>query len=164
MRILFFLFCIVCFCNCSPSKSPKEKKENAVKVKTESPNWLLGNWKRVGEKEGQQTYENWTLVQPDKYKGVGCTVKGKDTIWREDIVLEKEADIWAFKVKTQGETTATHFKVTKLTPTSFICENPENEFPKKIEYRFDGQNIQAEISGGGPTIPFNFVRMKNEEN
>lgn len=125
-----------------------------------SPKWLLGSWERLGEKEGKRTFEYWKQNEDGEFIGMGCTLEGVDTVWKEDILLSKEKDDWKFNVIAQGDTTATSFLITHLDNKSFICENEMNEFPKKIAYTFDGKNINAVISGGGPTIPFNFKKME----
>lgn len=160
MRYLIFTAAVLFFFGCKESK----KSESPKKVENESlydaPAWLLGSWKRVGEKEGNQTYEYWRQNEEDNFVGMGCTLKGTDTIWREDILLARNANGATFEVVGLGDTVATVFKITEMTKNKFVCENEQNEFPKKIEYAFDGKNINAEISGGGPTIPFHFIRMK----
>lgn len=45
------------------------------------------------------------------------------------------------------------------TDDSFVCENPQHDFPKKITYKLTGNHIYTTISGNGKTIPYNFVRV-----
>jgi len=156
MKYLICVFLFLAFFNCKE----KEKVETENKVTIENLDWLLGNWERVGEKEGNKTYEYWEQNSQSDYVGIGCTLKRLDTIWREDVLIAKGDMGWNFDVRGLGDTVSTIFKITEITKNSFTCENDLNEFPKKIEYAFDGENINAVISGGGPTIPFNFVRMK----
>jgi len=122
--------------------------------------WLIGNWIRVGEKEGNQTYEYWKRRNENTLIGLGCTLQGTDTIWREDVELIKRENGWNFEVVGLGDTVATVFELTQIEANKFVCENALNDFPKKIEYSFDGTNLNAVISGGGPDIPFNFVPLK----
>jgi hypothetical protein len=59
-----------------------------------------------------------------------------------------------------GEKNSTIFRITAMTENGFVCENNQNDFPKKIEYAYNGTNINAVISGGGPEIPFNYIKME----
>lgn len=54
--------------------------------------------------------------------------------------------------------TPTLFKFTQQTDTSFICENPKNEFPKKILYYKDNNQLKAEVSSEDFKIDFVFER------
>ena len=163
MKYLVGLLIITFMISC---KSEKKQHEFDSSDKTEEKSdelpldWLIGSWKRVGEKKGNQTYEYWNRKNDDTLIGVGCTLQGADTVWREDILLIKRADGWKFEVTGLGDSLATVFAVTQLESDNFICENQENDFPKKIQYTFDGTNINATISGGGDPIPFNFVPLK----
>jgi len=121
--------------------------------------WLLGSWQRVNEKEGVQTFEHWKQASNELYLGMGCTLKEGDTIWQEAIQLRKVGKRWDFEVKGKGETKPTVFALTKIEKESFVCENPENEFPKVIGYQKNGTGLSAIISGGGPDITFEFKRI-----
>ena len=146
--------------SCGEIKKQGNKTTEVLKIQSDTPDWLLGSWERVGEKEGNQTYEYWNQNNKGEFIGMGCTLNGGDTIWREDVLLSEGENGWTFEVVGLGDSEATVFKVTHMAKDKFVCKNDQNEFPKKIEYAFDGNNINAVISGGGPTIPFNFVRMK----
>ena len=160
MKYLTYIFIGLLFFSCKEQTKPQNPTAVEASIEVENFEWMLGNWERVGEKEGQKTYEFWTKNNDKEYIGMGCTLKGLDTIWREDVLLADNGNGWNFEVVGLGDSIATVFKLTKINKAGFICENAQNEFPKKIEYAFDGKNINAVISGGGPTIPFNFVKMK----
>lgn len=121
--------------------------------------WLLGSWQRINDKEGQQTFEHWKQASNELYLGMGCTLKDGDTIWKEDIRLRKVEKKWYFEVTGQGEDQATSFILTEINDKSFICKNPENEFPKVISYKESATGLIAEISGGGPHILFEFNKI-----
>jgi hypothetical protein len=160
MKYLLIIITLFISVSCNQSKtkiSTTELLESSIENK---PFGLVGNYERFGEKEGQKTYESWTMNEAGEFIGIGCTLKGGDTIWKENIVLSEENGEWTFDVIGLGDTTTTSFLVTLMEKNRFICVNDLNEFPKKIEYAFDGKGINAEISGGGPTIPFNFKRLK----
>ncbi|MHB0754722.1 hypothetical protein [Polaribacter sp. M15] len=93
---------------------------------SEKPTFLIGEWKRLNDKPGSQTYEMWNT----NLIGMGYTMKGKKRSFQEILSIVKIDDTLHLEVKGVNEK-ATLFKFTNQTDTSFVCENPKNEFPKK---------------------------------
>lgn len=158
-----FLICILFF---SFLWSCKESKPRTTEFNTDTqyePKWLIGNWERIGEKGEKKTYEQWKKKKDGLFIGMGCTLAGTDTVWKENVILSKKNDIWTFEVTGLGDSIPTVFTITEMIKDKFICVNEANDFPKIIEYAFVNDEIHAEISGGGPAIPFNFKRYTNSE-
>lgn len=152
-----FIFCISC--NNSNVETNNYEDVSPVSEAIDNMDWLLGSWERMDEAEGKITHEHWKRISDKEYKGLGCTMVEKDTVWQENMSLIHNDSIWIFKVKGTNAEQATIFNFTDLTKNSFTCENEENEFPKKIEYYKDKEYLKAKISGGGPEIPFQFKKM-----
>ena len=74
--------------------------------------------------------------------------------------LVKQNNQWNVSVSIPSEPQATVFKVTQIDSYSFICENELNDFPKKIEYWFEGKNLKAKISNSDMEIAFDFEKIK----
>ena len=129
------------------------------KAGDESFDWLLGNWERTNEKEGRETLETWNKVTDSEYTGYGATLENGDTLWYENIKLVKSNNLWSFEVTGQGETSPTVFKLTSIEKGKFISENNLNEFPKKIEYFTNGNELKALISGDELEVAFDFERI-----
>lgn len=155
--ILFLMVAILFSCN---NSEPNTKENNEEKVLTENFDWMLGSWRRVNEKEDRATYENWQKKSENEYIGMGLTIKDFDTISQENILLIKRNNIWNLEVIIKGSTEATVFPVVQIKANMFVCKNDENEFPKKIHYFMEKDQLKAIISGGGPVIPFDFERVK----
>jgi Domain of unknown function (DUF6265) len=120
--------------------------------------WLEGIWTRSNMKPGRMARESWQKVSPTEWKGLGVNMKGADTIFVEKlrIVIKEEtiyyvADIAENKVPV-------YFKLTVVTDTSFVCENLQHDFPKKIAYQKDGNKIKATISGDDKSIDYFFEK------
>jgi hypothetical protein len=118
--------------------------------------YLLGNWERINEKDSLATFENWSKID-NLYLGHSYTLKATDTIWQEHIEIKKHADHIVYEVSDQPQSITT-FMITSHSDTSFVCENAQNEFPKKIAYSKKGANLAAIISGGGPEILFEYAK------
>lgn len=123
----------------------------------ENFDWILGNWERINDSEENKTYEYWTKNSNTEYIGFGCTLKNKDTVFKENIRLIKMKEQWVFKVIGVNET-PTLFKFISNTTNSFTCENLQNEFPKRIRYSCDGESLKAIISDDNNEISFLFKK------
>jgi hypothetical protein len=120
--------------------------------------WLAGRWESTDNKPGQTGSETWSAVSAGKMSGFAVTLKGKDTVFVEHSTLEiKGSDIF-YNAQVTGSAKPVPFKLTSVTDDSFVCENPQHDFPKKIAYKLTGNRIYATISGNGKTIPYNFVK------
>jgi len=145
-RIYFLLVVIGLLSSCNKTQDPQF-------------DWLLGSWERTNDSNGNKTYECWSKKSDTEYIGLGCTLKDKDTLFKENIQLIKEKEQWIFKVIGVNET-PTLFPISLLTKTSFTCKNQKNEFPKQIVYSFESGDLKAIISANGTQIPFLFKKIK----
>lgn len=117
--------------------------------------WILGNWKRVNNEEGKITYEFWKRKGVDHFVGIGFTLQGRDTVFKENMRLMPINGVWSLEVTGVNET-PTLFPITEHIDKSFKCENKKNEYPKNISYQIKGKQLEAVISGGGPNVTFLF--------
>lgn len=124
--------------------------------------YLLGNWQRVNEQQGRETYESWHKISHKEYVGISFTLQGGQKIWQEDVRLIYQNNKWTFNVTMEGESEATTFVLTQITDNSFICENPKNEFPKKIEYKAQSGKLKASVSADDMMLAFEFIQIPPE--
>ncbi|AWV98704.1 DUF6265 family protein [Arcticibacterium luteifluviistationis] len=118
--------------------------------------WLEGDWVRINEQINRETFEQWEEVN-GLYKGVGLTISEGDTVFNENMALEKIDDNWALVVSSVNDA-PTVFKFTEQGANFFTCENPANEFPKAIKYFMAGDTLKAEISNDQMSIDFAFLK------
>ncbi len=124
--------------------------------------WLLGDWLRTNNQPHKTTTESWERISDKEYKGMGITIQNQDTVFYEDMRLSYVGNDMFLIVSTpDSKDDAIQFKITSQNEHSFTAENPNNDFPKKIEYRKSDQGIKAIISGGGPKIDFLFVKVED---
>jgi hypothetical protein len=126
---------------------------SCAKEELKKPDFLLGYWNRTNNNQGQLTYEIW---HPD-FTGIGYTMQQRDTVFKEMMSIVEINDTLVLKVEGVNEE-PTLFKFTEQTDTSFTCENPENEFPKKIKYSMEADRLTAVISAGKDSITFSFQK------
>lgn len=133
--------------------SQKKTDQDFKKLK-----WLAGSWTRTNNKQGQTGEETWKVVSSSKLTGKSFTLKGADTVFIEHTTLQIKGNEIFYIVIAPGDPKPTSFKITSLTDNSFVCENPEHDFPKKITYELKDNKIKATISGDGKSIDFFFAR------
>ncbi|WP_285055261.1 DUF6265 family protein [Pedobacter ginsengisoli] len=134
-------------------------QESAVQ-KFKKLEWLAGNWQRTNSKPGQSGYENWSKVSGTKLTGKGVTLKGKETVFVEQLELSIKGDDIFYTVVVTGEPKPIQFKLTAISKNAFVCENPEHDFPKKIAYTRNGNTAKAVVSGNGQTLNYEFTRQQ----
>ena len=114
-KTLLIIYCII-LVSCT-KEEPKEL------------DFLIGDWVRLNDRANHQTYETWS----SNLTGIGYTIKGTDTVFKETLSIIKKNDILFLQVEGVNES-PTLFQFTSMTKTSFVSENPLNDFPQKIEY------------------------------
>lgn len=138
-KLVFLLFCIGLI--------------SCAKEELKKPDFLVGYWNRTNNNPGSLTYEIWDT----DFTGIGFTMQQSDTVFKEILSIVKINDTLVLKVEGVNET-PTLFKFTEQSETSFTCENPENEFPKKIRYFMDGDLLKAVISANKDSVEFAFQK------
>ena len=126
-----------------------------TKYKANKLDFLIGNWERTNDKEGQKTYEIWNK----DFTGLGITLKNKDTVFKEILSIVSINDTLTLRVEAVNET-ATLFKITNQTDTSFVAENPTHDFPTKIKYWSENKQLKAHVSNKEFGIDFVFEKKK----
>jgi hypothetical protein len=143
MRLLLFSCCFFLIISCN-----KQTKKHI------KPSFLIGNWIRLNDKPGNQTYETWNT----DFTGIGYTKQGQNTTFKEMLSIVIINDTLHLQVEGVNPK-PTLFKFTQQTDTSFICENPQNEFPKKIKYFLDNNQLKAIVSADDFRIDFIFDKL-----
>lgn len=111
-------------------------------------------------KEGQSAFESWEVTKKT-LTGIGVTLRGVDTVFMESLsIIEKDQNLY-YVANVSENASPTLFKITSISKRGFVSENPQHDFPKKIEYLLDGETLTATISGDGKAIPFVFKKSTN---
>ncbi len=108
--------------------------------------WLEGNW--CGGEEGEYIEETWFAPAKNESIGMSRTSRGGRMVSYEYMrILDLEGTI-TFVAQPDGAP-PTNFKRTDGGADWIRFENPENEYPRRIDYRRDGELLLAEIGGPG---------------
>lgn len=119
--------------------------------------WLAGTWSQTNVKPGETASESWKLAA-QKLIGTAETKKNGKVVFQEKLALIERDGEWYYSAEVTGSKGPVLFKLTEIGPHYFVCENPANDFPKKISYRLSGNQLLATISGDGKKVEFVFVK------
>lgn len=120
--------------------------------------WLLGEWQRTDMNPNQTAFETWSRASSEKFAGIGVTLQDGDTVFLELLSLTFRDDKLYYVAEVAQNPEPTYFEVTQMTDSGFVVEAPQHDFPKKIAYTHDGNQMTAVISGDGRSIAFHFMK------
>ena len=121
--------------------------------------WLTGMWNRTNVKPGRTAHERWIKTN-EGLQGWGVSMNGTDTSFVEKLHIVTKDNKLYYVADVPQNNELTYFLITEVTATSFTCEDPEHDFPKKIVYQLDGNKLKAIISGNGKSIDYFFERKE----
>lgn len=163
MRKVFTLLITITALSCNQNTKSTQPEKTAMETKsevTENFDWLTGKWKRLDDKDGKKTFENWDKLSAGEYSGFGYTLLKNDTITQEKMSLVQKEGQWSLFVKMPEEKAPTEFKMIEFNSTRFICINDSIDFPKRIEYWVENEQLKAKISNEELVISFEFEKIK----
>jgi uncharacterized ubiquitin-like protein YukD len=100
--------------------------------------------------------ETWKKINDTLYQGRGIMIANKDTLFSEDIKLIYKKNTVHYVVKAEGQNgeEEVRFELTKFANDTWIFENPQHDFPKRITYYLKSTgSLIATIEGLQGTVP-----------
>jgi hypothetical protein len=122
--------------------------------------WLVGKWNRTNTKPGHAGFEYWEKISETELCGKGINLKGADTVFVEKLKIILKDNQLYYVADVPENKSEVLFRVTAITDSGFVCENPQHDFPKKIAYTLEGEKLTASISGNGKQIDYFFESAK----
>lgn len=127
---------------------------------TPSFNWLNGHW--CSQTNDELIEEYWLPAAGGLSLGVSRTVKAGKASAFEFMRIENDQGVVAYIAQPQGRP-PTIFRLTASGADWARFENPQHDFPKRVEYRRTSAGLRAEIAGPGDAgketvIAFNYRR------
>lgn len=163
MRKIYFLSIITFAIACNQKEKTDQNKTSATGSKVEVKgnfDWLSGNWRRLNDKEGKETFENWKKISSSEYSGIGFTMQKGNTINQEQISLIESNGKWNLFVQVPSDKEPIKFKMTEFGNDKFICVNDSIDFPKRIQYWLEKDKLKAKISNEKMDISFEFEKVE----
>jgi len=162
MKFPLYLWLILTIVSCNEPSSKEVSHSKSKKKILFDFDLLMGDWKRTNDSGNKKTFESWWRDENGIPVGVGYTMVDSDTIWSESISIRKDKNAQSLVIKDKsGQETL--FKIISESEKGFKCHNPNNEFPKFIEYLVEKDRIKAIISDDKNNIDFLFDRITNED-
>jgi hypothetical protein len=107
------------------------------------PAWMAGCWEhRSGDK---WTEECWTGARAGQMMGSSRSGKGEALQWYEHTRITAEGGAITFCALPKGQAGGC-FKATKVTGSEIVFENAAHDFPQRISYAREGNELVAQIS------------------
>lgn len=117
--------------------------------------WLIGSWETSPDEHGCTYREEWHQETPMLLTGQSRETCNPPLTEREPydeaLRMEAEANGLVYVAWPTGQD-RTEFPLTAGSTTGFVAENPDHDFPNRIEYRRTAAGIDAIVSG--PTRNF----------
>jgi len=108
--------------------------------------FFLGTWKR----EHKEQYEVWEKEGSLALKGYGFTIKEGMRVISETLSLRQMGDqvMYEARVPDQNDGKAVQFVLQKGIDSLFSFENPNHDFPQKIQYKkLDKDRLKVKVLG-----------------
>src|SRR6185436_12519235 len=124
--------------------------------------WMSGDWQTAAGGR-RQIEEHWTAAAGGSMMGVSRTVAGDKTVEFEYLRIEQREDGIYYVAHPKARCPGTDFKLTRLSSSEAVFENPQHDYPKRIIYRKTADDtLTASIDGGEGTkaMSFGFKKMK----
>jgi hypothetical protein len=130
----------LCFVMCSNQQAtPPDPSKDAPWLQQ-----LVGKWE--GDLDGMRYVEEWRKLDATTYEGTTVTSKGERVLGTEQIRITLFSDHWLYLANPGGQG-VTCFVRNSDDATTWIFENREHDFPKRIGYRLQGDALTAWIAG-----------------
>ena len=137
---LLILFIAVLFLSV---KQPQDDKKIFQQLHALQGTWQMKTSKGI-------LYEGWQKINDTLLQGGSYKIKEHDTIFLERVSLKLTPDgIFYVPVVEENNMQPVNFKLTSHNNNSFLFENPEHDFPKRVIYELiTKDSIHAYIDGG----------------
>jgi hypothetical protein len=109
--------------------------------------WIIDSWVSAGGESS--SYEEWKKINDSLYEGSSKTVKNGEVTFSEILKIEKTPEGIFYVADVKHNPAPVKFKLTEVSDSTAVFENPEHDFPKKITYKNEEGNLHAFIEGPG---------------
>lgn len=108
--------------------------------------WVTGTWERTNNtKANRSQTETWERSD-NGYTGKYVTLINGDTAFVEKFSLIIKDKAVFYVAHGPKNSSPVYFRLTGISETGFVAENPANEFPKKVTYRRTKDNLTTVIT------------------
>lgn len=112
--------------------------------------WMAGTWRSVSRTHGALTTstEHWMPFTAEGSFGVNRTTAEHDrTVFFEFLRIETDEEGTHYIAHPLGRSPGTRFTMIECTGRRAVFENPQHDFPQRIIYERQGDELHARIEG-----------------
>lgn len=117
--------------------------------KADKISWLSGCWTN----EDGSTREVWSESFGGLLFGYSVTLKNKKVTFFEELRIERRDSEYVYIASPKG-TGTTEFVMTESTEQSARFENPQHDFPQRIQYQRENSELTIDVSSIDQTKGF----------
>lgn len=118
---------------------------SAQSMEARLPGWLAGGWSTQSE-DGSWAEEWWTSPRAGSMLGAARSGNTDKLDWFEHTRIEQDGGKIRFCALPRGQAGAC-FDAVRIGANEIVFENARHDFPNRVSYRRDGEELFAEISG-----------------
>lgn len=96
-------------------------------------NWLIGDWK--SEKDGKVSKERWVVRDSQTLQGKGVLVKGKDTLFAEDMSISNFGEKVFLNTALDISEKQVQYELVALDSNRAVFENQKVNFPQQVIFK-----------------------------
>lgn len=137
MRWLFALAVIGSWSSDLTSQAPKPTLDSLA--------WMAGSW--TGATRGIDMEEHWTAPKGNSMIGIHRDIGKGRTLSFEYLRIEQRGDQIVYLSMPNGRSPATPFPLKEIAGMRVVFENTAHDFPQRIIYWKDGNDLRARIEG-----------------
>ena len=107
---------------------------------------MAGSWTGV-DRRGVAMEEHWTAPKGNSMIGIHRDAGKGRTLLFEFLRIEQQGDQIVYLSMPNGRSPATPFPLKEVSGTRVVFENPTHDFPQRIIYWKEGNDLRARIEG-----------------
>jgi hypothetical protein len=115
------------------------------KVALADLSWMSGSWS--GAVRGIDMEEHWTAPKGNSMIGIHRDIAKRRTASFEFLRIEQQGEQIVYLSMPNGRSPATAFPLKEISGTRVVFENPAHDFPQRVIYWKDGNDLRARIEG-----------------
>ncbi|MFT4629678.1 MAG: hypothetical protein ACI8PV_000792 [Dinoroseobacter sp.] len=125
--------------------------------------WLNHRW--VSKTDSNISVESWVRVSDESFEGIGETIdinSGKENFSASVRILQMNGQVF-YLAKVKQNPLPVAFKSIECSQRVAIFENTEHDFPQRLEYRHESDNVLKVIVSGQEGRAFDVVYSKHDD-
>ena len=130
---------------CAAALSLSAAADQTAKPTLADLSWMAGSWSGVAG--GIEMEEHWTAPNGNSMIGMHRDIAKGRTASFEFLRIEQQGDQIVYLSMPNGRSPATPFPLKEVSGTRVVFENPAHDFPQRIIYWKDGNDLRARIEG-----------------